>query len=344
MKSKNYFLNKINNPLIIKDFYLPEPRPGEVMVKIFFSGICRSQIMEISGYRNNKKFLPHFLGHEGSGIVVKVGEGVKKVKKNDEVILTWIKGRGMDVNNGKVVNKNIIANYGPITTLGQYSLISENRLVKKPKSMNRKIAALFGCALCTGFGIVINELKLKKNKNINVAVYGLGGVGYSSLVMLKSLGIKNITVLDNNYKKLEVAKRIGVKNIVNTSNTNFSKNNKDYFKNKFDLCIETCGNSSTIESAFNIIKDNGKVIFASHPKKFDKISIDPFELIKGKKIAGTWGGNTRPDKDVKIFFNIIKKNLKYLKPMTRNVYSLSQVNKAIKDLRSGNVLRPLIKM
>jgi S-(hydroxymethyl)glutathione dehydrogenase/alcohol dehydrogenase len=344
MKSKNYFLNKINNPLIIKDFNLPDPRPGEVMVKIFFSGICRSQIMEISGYRNNNKFLPHFLGHEGSGVVIKVGAGVKKVKKNDEVILTWIKGSGMDVNNGKVVSEDILVNYGPITTLGQYSLISENRLVKKPKNMSRKIAALFGCALCTGFGIVANELKFKKNKNINVAVYGLGGVGYSSLIMLKSLGIKNITVLDKNYKKLEVAKRIGIKNIVNTSNSNFSKNNKDYFTNAFDLCIETCGYKSTIESAFNIIKDKGKVIFASHPKKFDKISIDPFELIKGKTIVGTWGGGTRPDKDFKIFFNRIKKNLKYLKPMTSNVYSLSQVNEAIKDLRSGNVLRPLIKM
>jgi S-(hydroxymethyl)glutathione dehydrogenase/alcohol dehydrogenase len=344
MKSKNCFLNKINKPLLIKDFNLPDPRPGEVMVKIFFSGICRSQIMEISGHRNNNKFLPHFLGHEGSGIVIKVGAGVKKVKKNDEVILTWIRGRGMEVNNGKIINKDTIVNYGPITTLGQYSLISENRLVKKPKNMDRKIAALFGCALCTGFGIVLNEFKINKNKNINVAVYGLGGIGYSSLVMLKCLGIKNITILDNNYKKLKIAKKIGIKNIVNTSNNNFSTNNKNYLKNTFDLCIETCGYKSTIEKAFDLIKNKGKVIFASHPKKLDKISIDPFELIKGKKIVGTWGGDAYPDKDINFFYNKVKKNLRYLEPMTKNIYALSQVNKAIKDLSSGNVLRPLIKM
>jgi rfaE bifunctional protein nucleotidyltransferase chain/domain len=95
----------------------------------------------------------------------------------------------------------------------------------------------------------------------------------------------------------------------------------------------------------NAVKKNkGKVIFASHPKKLDKISIDPFELIKGKKIVGTWGGDAYPDKDINFFYNKVKKNLRYLKPMTKNIYALSQVNKAIKDLSSGNVLRPLIKM
>ena len=80
--------------LSIRSIYSRKLLPGQVLVKILYSGICRSQLMEIAGLRGEDKWLPHLLGHEGSGVVLEVGKDVKKVKKNDEVILTWIKGEG----------------------------------------------------------------------------------------------------------------------------------------------------------------------------------------------------------------------------------------------------------
>ena len=342
IKSKNAILTNFKKKLILKEIFLPKPKFGEVLVKVIYSGICRSQIMEINGLRNTKKWLPHLLGHEGSGVVIDVGKGVKKVKKNDHVILSWIKSNGINTNGGKIKSKNHYINYGPITTFGSHTLVSENRLVKKPKEMNLKIAALFGCALSTGCGMAQNEAELKKNHN--VLIYGIGGIGFSVLIMTKSLNIRDITVIDNNQYKLKIAKKMGIKKLINSNNfleySDFKKKNK----NKFDICFETSGTTQTIEEGFDLIKNNGKIIFASHPKMNKKIRLDPFELIKGKSIIGSWGGKTKPDNDIKKYYQKIKKNKKYLKFLSNKIYKLKQINKAIKDFSDGKCLRPLIEM
>lgn len=84
------------NPLVIREINLPDLLPGQVLVKVLFSGVCRSQLMEVRGNRGTDQWLPHLLGHEGPGEVLAVGKGVTKVKKGDEVILGWVKGPGMD--------------------------------------------------------------------------------------------------------------------------------------------------------------------------------------------------------------------------------------------------------
>ena len=340
--SKNAVLTRFNSKLTLKKLNLPKPRFGEVLVKIKYSGVCKSQLMEIKGYRNTKKWLPHLLGHEGSGKVVDVGSGVKKVKKNDEVILTWIKSKGINCNGGKIKNSNQLINFGPITTFGEYSLISENRIIKKPTYIDSKIAALFGCALPTGFGMVLNETKLKKKDKI--LIFGVGGIGYSAIIMALSMGLKNITVLEKNKFKLKIAKKLPVKKIFNVNNkknyNKFKKENLGYF----DVCYETTGTTKAIVEGLNLIKDNGKLIFASHPKNNEKLKIDPYELIKGKKILGSWGGKTNPEKDIQRYFKLIKPQLKNLSLLTNKIYKLNKINQAIKDLSNGKCLRPLIKM
>jgi len=337
-------LTKVKKPLDIIQLKFPKLLYGQVMVKIYYSGVCRSQLMEKNGFRGKDKWLPHLLGHEGSGVVVKIGKGVKKVKNGDQVILSWIKSSGINSRNPEYLTKtNKKINSGKITTFSNYAVISENRIVKKPKLMPLKYAPLFGCAIPTGAGIVLNQIKPKQNDV--VMVLGLGGVGLSSIMALKALRIKKIIALDRNRIKLKLAKEIGATNTIQITEKDIkNKNFRLFYKLNADYCIESTGLASIIELGFSLINKNGKLVFASHPPANKKIKLSPHDLISGKKIEGSWGGSCNPDKDIpKIFKLFLKNKIKY-KYIAKKIYKLSQINEAMSDLDTGKVLRPIIKM
>src|SRR5204863_8468809 len=96
MKTQAAILVETGKPIVIGTLEIPKLKKGQVIVEIAFSGVCHTQILEARGRRGPDKFLPHCLGHEGSGTVVEVGEGVTKVKPGDQVVLSWIKGSGLD--------------------------------------------------------------------------------------------------------------------------------------------------------------------------------------------------------------------------------------------------------
>jgi Zn-dependent alcohol dehydrogenase len=334
MRFKSAVLQKINKPLVVQDFNISKLKRGQVLVKILYSGICRSQIMEIKGKRGEDKWLPHGLGHEGSGVVMKVGSGVRKVKIGNEVILSWIKGKGIESGGFKLKNlekKSI--NFGPITTFSNYSIVSENRVFLKPKNLSFKESVLYGCAIPTGSGIVFNETELKGKEKI--LIIGIGGIGLSCLLALLSKRMKNIYILEKNKKKLDIINNLKFPYI------------KIYNKNKdinFDYCFECSGKAEMIEYGIKKIKRKGKIIFASHPESKKKIKIDPHELISGKSISGTWGGSSNLDKDIKKFNKLFKDKKISLKVFFSRVYKLDKINDAFKDLDKGNILRALVKM
>ena len=338
-------LYKHDKPLKVISLITPKLQKGQVFVKIFYSGVCKSQLMEIKGKRGKDIWLPHLLGHEAVGKVISVGPGVKKVKKNDEVILSWIKGEGLDVSGAIFKNRKQYINSGPVTTFSNYSIVSENRVYKKPKYLSYKTAVLFGCALPTGCGIIYNELNIKKNDKRNFLIYGLGGIGISALLALKSKNIKNIFVVDKCTKKLNFAKTIGVKNIYSTKENNYRKKIFKKSKSGVDVCIECAGYVSTIEDAFSLINPKkGQLIFSSHPDNKEPIKLYPHELISGKQIKGSWGGKTNLDRDI----SKISKNLKNMKQTLNKLinkeYSLEDINFAINDLDKNKVFRAIIKM
>jgi S-(hydroxymethyl)glutathione dehydrogenase/alcohol dehydrogenase len=208
------------------------------------------------------------LGHEGSGVVIKVGEGVRKVKSGDEVILGWIKGDGIDAPGAKYLRGNQIINSGGVTTFSNYTIASENRLVIKPPSLNFDTAVLFGCALPTGAGMVINELAPSSNQSI--LVLGLGGIGLAAVAALKALGIHMIIAADISDQKLELAKKLGASHTLNSNPEDFQKKFYDLIGGGVDACIESAGKVETIELGFSLIKNRGgKLIFASHPPQSD---------------------------------------------------------------------------
>ncbi len=337
-------LVQTSQPLELKTITHRELKKGQVLVKILFSGICRSQLMEVKGLRGEDKWLPHLLGHEGSGIVEQIGEGVKKVKVGDEVILTWIKGEGLEAEGAKYDSEDgLVINSGQVTTFSNYSVVSENRLILKPNNLPFKEAILFGCALPTGGGMVLNELNF--NKNSKFIVLGLGGIGLSSLAMLMSLGISDIIAIDISPKKLELVKSWGVKNVINSMEDNLEESIFDIFKEGADFCIESAGKVSTIEMGFSLLnKNRGELLFASHPPEGEKISLSPHELISGKKISGSWGGAIQPDEHIPLIYNKLLEANFPLSTLLTKPYKLSHINEALQDLEDGKVERPLISM
>jgi S-(hydroxymethyl)glutathione dehydrogenase/alcohol dehydrogenase len=336
-------LVKVGQPLELMDLEIPALAPGQVLVKILYSGVCRSQLMEVRGNRGEDRWIPHLLGHEGSGIVVEVGGGVTKIKQGDEVILGWLKGRGLESLGVKYKSNDLIINSGAVATFANYAVVSENRVVKKPKTLSFDAAVLFGCALPTGVGMVLNELK--PSKSSTVIILGLGGIGFSSLIAAIAIGVKKIIAVDISQEKLDMASKLGAHFTINTSDQNFRGKLNPIIGEGADYCIESCGRSSTIELGFSLIRPlGGRLLFASHPPEGDLITLRPHDLISGKQIAGSWGGSSRPDTDVPEIFALLSRNDIALDALFTKRYKLEQINQALMDLESGNAFRPLIVM
>ena len=336
-------LNELGAPLVVEDIELPELLVGQVLVKVLFSGVCRSQLMEVRGGRGNDPWLPHLLGHEGSGIVVAIGDGVTKVKPGNEVILGWLKGEGLDAPGAKSPCGDQIINSGRVTTFSNYSIISESRVVKKPAGLPFDTAVLFGCALPTGAGMVLNELKPPPDSS--VVVLGLGGIGLSALIALKAIGVKRIIAIDISEEKLELAKQMGATHVLNSASEGFRQAVLDLTKGGADICVESGGKVSTIELGFSLIrKGGGKLLFASHPSEGEMIRLAPHELISGKQIAGSWGGAALPDRDISGMFKLFQDANIPLESLLTKRYTLDQINEALDDLEAGRVFRPLIVM
>lgn len=336
-------LEELGKPLVIKEVELPELLHGQVLVKIFFSGMCRSQLMEARGGRGGDPWLPHLLGHEGSGIVVAAGDGVTKVKPGDEVILGWVKGEGLDAPGAKYKCGGQLINSGRVTTFSNYTIVSESRVVRKPAEMPFDAAVLFGCALPTGAGMVLNELK--PSPDSSVVVLGLGGIGLSALLALKALGVKMIIAIDIAEEKLELAKQLGATHVFNSTSEGLRQTVLDLANGGADICVESGGQVSTIELGFSLIrKGGGKLLFASHPPEGEMVRLAPHELISGKQIAGSWGGATSPDLDIPRMFEIFQGANITLGSLLAKRYALERINEALDDLETGWVFRPLIVM
>ena len=342
MQIKTYALFGKNKIKYIKANLNPEVKNNKVLVRIVYSGLCRSQLMEIDMKRGKDEFLPHMFGHEAIGEVVKVGKNVKKVKVNDKIILSWIKGKGLSSGGDHFkINKKKI-NYGPISTISNYSIISEDRCFPVNKNFPEKIGSFFGCSILTGAGMVLNKFKLKSNDF--VLVIGVGGVGFASLLALKAKNIKNVVILDTNIKKKKLVKKLGYNLFFKPNMKNLLSKLKKITKGRlFNYCFESSGSIKSIEQGFSYINYSGSLLFASHPQFQKKIKLDPHDLIKGKKIYGSWGGSAIPDRDIEKIFKLFKrKNL--LKFIDTKTYSMKDLKIAIKDFRGGKVLRPIIKM
>ena len=338
-------LHQTNLPLSVHpDVEPPALAAGQVLVRLAYSGVCHSQLMEARGRRGPDRYLPHLLGHEGSGVVSAVGPGVKKVGPGDKVILGWIKGSGADVGGSQYRCGTQVFNAGAITTFNEFAVISENRCFPLPAGVPMDVAVLFGCAVPTGAGIVLNEIRPPAGATL--AVYGLGGVGMSALMATRLSKCAMVMAVDVSDEKLALAMQFGATQAINSRLTDPVEAIRGMTGGKgVDFAVEASGLPRVTEAAFRSVRRAGGLcVFASHPAHGEQIRLDPYELICGKQIRGTWGGSTDPDADIPRFADLYRSGQLPLEKLITHRYPLERINEALQDLEEMRAGRPLIEI
>jgi S-(hydroxymethyl)glutathione dehydrogenase/alcohol dehydrogenase len=300
--------------------------------------------MEVRGGRGHDPHCPHLLGHEGSGIVVETGKDVSKFKAGDRVILGWIKGEGLDVGGPSYHRGDEKLNAGAVTTFNEYAVVSENRCVGLPADVPMDVAVLFGCAVPTGAGMVINTLQPAAGSS--VAVFGLGGIGLSAVAACRLYRCGQIIAVDISIDKLAMASALGANVTVDASRLDpVDEIRRLTGKKGVDFAVEAAGSSHTIEQAFNSVRRGGGLcVFASHPRQGSCISLDPYELICGKRIVGSWGGASNPDRDIPRLLDLYRTGQLPLENLITRRYELDDINCALDDLEHRRVGRPIIEI
>ena len=329
--------------LIVDKIELPrELKPGQVLVQIFVSGICGSQIGEIEGIKGVDKFLPHLMGHEGCGTILEIGPGVSTVKKGDKVVLHWKKGLGINSETPIYKWRGSKLNAGWVTTFNKHAVISENRCTKIDDQIKNDHAALFGCAVTTGFGVIENNAKLKIGESI--VVFGAGGIGLNIIQAAKLVSAYPIIAVDLYGERLKLATKFGATHIINSNQQDFLKEIKK-ITNSFDVFVDNTGIPSIIEMGYELINSEGRLILVGVPSKGSNINIFSLPLHFGKKIEGSFGGECQPSKDIPRYINLLQKGKWSLEGLVTERYSLQDINKAIANMKNGKSIgRILIDM
>jgi S-(hydroxymethyl)glutathione dehydrogenase / alcohol dehydrogenase len=343
MKTTAAVLVELGRPLELVDLDIPSLKPGQVLVEIVYSGVCHTQILETRGHRGEDRFLPHCLGHEGSGIVREVGVGVTKVSPGDKVILSWIKGSGADIAgsvygwNGRPVNA------GAITTFATHSVISENRLTAMPDGLTMRQAAMIGCAVPTGAGVVFNTAKPQPAQS--VVVFGIGGIGSCAVAASALCGCFPVIAVDVNPDKFTLARQLGATDFVNPKSGDPVSQILRLCNGGADFAIEATGNPVVMRQSLACVRPQGGTAVVVGNARFGQtLEIDPRELNQGKRLLGTWGGDNVPDRDYPRYCKLIASGRLNVEPLLSRTYGLLDINAALDDLERGLCARPLVEI
>lgn len=321
--------------LEMAEIQLPEQlEVGQVLVKLKYSGICGSQLGEIDGVKGPDRWLPHLLGHEGSGQVVSIGPGVKHVSPGDAVVLHWRPSRGIESAAPKYNWNGNTVNAGWVTTFNDHAIVSENRLTPIPDGTDMKVAALYGCAVTTGFGVIDNRAKVRLGDT--VVVFGAGGIGLNIVQGAALAGARMIVAIDLFSNRLDLARECGATDTIDGSSTDTWQRLAELFSNNSpDVFIDNTGNPDVIAAGFNLVGNTGRVVLVGVPKAGANTTLYTLPIHFGKSITGTTGGEAVPQDDIPRYMALTESRDIDLNDIITEVAPLSGVNDLIAKMRSG---------
>lgn len=322
---KAAILENHHAPLAIRELSVPPPGIGRVHVRITKAGICGAQLQEIRGEKAADMPLPRILGHEGCGIVLDVGEGVRHVEAGDRVVLHWRMGQGMD--GGGVIYGNVAA--GPLHTFCTEAVISANRCTAIPEEVSDDLACLLGCALSTALGVLENDAKLRAGESL--LVVGCGGVGLSIIQAARMLGAWAVEGIDKSESSRNRARIAGTTDII---------------PDHFDCIIDTTGDKGAISDALALLAPGGRFVLVGQPPPGGYIGIPNARRLfdgSGATIIASQGGGFVPQCDIPRYANLARAGL--LKPtgITHRI-SLEEINHGIAAMQRGEAGRVIIEM
>ena len=351
-------------PLKIQKVNLDAPGFNEVLVKIKAAGLCHSDLSVIDG--NRPRPLPMVLGHEAAGIVTDLGEGVQKLAVGDHVVFAFLpscgncnychSGKAALCEPGAVANGNgtLIGGHQRIHSEGEYyhhhlgisgfaefAVVSSHSLIKIDKSIPFEIASLFGCAVMTGVGAVVNTAQLKFGDSL--LVVGLGGVGLSAILGAASAGASKIIAADINPKKRAIAKQFGAHNIIDSSEKEALEVLKDLTNGGVDVALEFAGAIPALNFAFHATKKGGTTVTAALPHPNAKLELSPVTLVgQEKSLKGSYLGSCVPSRDIPAYIELYKSGRLPVEKLISHRIKLEEINNGFERLAKGDALRQVI--
>jgi S-(hydroxymethyl)glutathione dehydrogenase / alcohol dehydrogenase len=343
MKTQAALLVQTGQPLVIAEIETPALKLGQVLVEIAYSGACGTQVMEWRGDKGEDKWLPHCLGHEGTGTVVEAGPGVSKVKAGDKVVLSWLKGSGIEAGGAVYAWDGRKVNAGGVTTFQRHAVVSENRLTLLPAGLPMDVAVLLGCAAPTGMGAVYNVLQLRAGDAI--AVFGTGGIGLNAVMAAALTGGMPIIGVDPNPTRRALAKTYGATHVIDPAAGDPLAEIRKIVPAGVDVAVEASGVPAVMEQAVNATRQQGgRAVVIGNARHGAVLPLSPAVFNQGKSLLGTWGGDSVPDRDYGRYAKLLSADRFPVRDLLSKPYSLDEINQALTDLAGGLVGRPLIDM
>jgi S-(hydroxymethyl)glutathione dehydrogenase/alcohol dehydrogenase len=227
-------------------------------------------------------------------------------------------------------------NAGWVTTFNEYALVSENRVTAIPADFDPEIAALFGCAVTTGFGVVTNNARLAIGQSI--AIFGAGGIGLNIVQGAALAGGYPIIALDRFDNRLELARSLGATHTINVTKADAAEEIKKIVGHDgVDVAVDNTGNVEVITLASRITNARGRTVLVGVPPKDSTASISTLPLHFEKQLTGSHGGECRPDVDIPRYVRLVREGRLQLASLIGKRYPLADINDAIDDMKSGRL-------
>ena len=343
MKTKAAILVELISPLVVDEIEIPPLECGQVLVQIHRSGICGAQLNEIAGVKGPDKFLPHLLGHEGGGVVMEIGPGVSQVKIGDHVVLHWRKGAGIHAKPAQYQWNGRTVNSGWVTTFGEYSIVSENRVTPIARDIPFETAALMGCAVTTGLGLINNDAQVKIGQS--VAVLGAGGVGLNVVQGAAMVAADPVIAIDLHDHKLDMARKFGATHVINSKKADLAQEiTRIVGRTGVDVFVENTGQVRLIELAYKLTAKQGRTILVGVPRHDEDITIHSLPLHFGKVFTGCEGGQTDPTTDIPRYLGLYQRGKLKLDEQITHRFRFDEINVALDAVRQGKVGRCILLM
>ena len=367
MKSRAAVAFAAGQPLQVVEIDVAPPQKGEVLIKITHTGVCHTDAFTLSG-DDPEGLFPVVLGHEGAGIVVKVGEGVTSVKPGDHVIPLYTAECGeclfcksgktnlcvsVRATQGKGVmpdgttrfsyNGQPIYHYMGCSTFSEYTVVAEVSLAKIHPDANPEQVCLLGCGVTTGLGAVKNTAKVQPGDS--VAVFGLGGIGLAVVHGAQMAGAGRIIAVDTNPDKFALAKTFGATDCVNPKD--FDKPIQQVIVEMtgwgVDHSFECIGNTQVMRAALECAHRGwGQSVIIGVAGAGQEISTRPFQLVTGRKWLGTAFGGVKGSSELPGMVEEAMKGEINLEPFVTHTGGLQDINTAFDLMHDGKSIRTVV--
>jgi S-(hydroxymethyl)glutathione dehydrogenase/alcohol dehydrogenase len=359
-------LREVNEPLDVVDLDLAVPGVGEVEVAIAASGICHSDLSVQRGVVGIP--LPVVLGHEGSGVVTRVGQDVIGLAEGDHVVLSWVPscgecvwcvrdeaflcesgqraadlGRLLD-GGARLSERGIDVNQmSALGTFAERTVVPAQSAVPIPSDIPLELAALVGCGVLTGVGAATRTANIRRGDS--VAVIGCGGVGLNVIQGARLAGAERIIAIDTSPAKLLLAGRFGATDTVNALETDVVDELKSLTSGRgVDVSFEVIGLQATIQQAIRATRRGGETVLVGIPDREATIPIKALAAVYGARtIKGCWYGSSLPHVDVPNILALHEQGKLELRALISGQIALSEVNRGLTDLAAGTATRSVIR-